>query len=227
MFNAEGVQKEPYLIIGPLDDWGDEERFVASDAADGTLVTGIGDVYLVNATLCWPAALLTIPLVTELIKTFKGTAVLMVGNLDLTPTRTLSAFSVTDTDENYIACTDTFFIDSAAPSYQSCREHTFLASLIVDTNFRLYHIYVRILLAAEHDYFRRINRCKPHVSLELHTCNLGDMIKALAILPCAEREIEAFVRRVCQRKLFSLSQQLYRVLYLLLEVFRELRKNIF
>ena len=46
MLNAEGVQKEPYLIIGPLDDWRDEERFVASDAADGALVTGIGDVYL-------------------------------------------------------------------------------------------------------------------------------------------------------------------------------------
>ena len=71
MFNAEGVQKEPYLIIGPLDDWRDEERFVASDAADGALVTGIGDVYLVNANLGWSAALLIIPLVTELIKTFK------------------------------------------------------------------------------------------------------------------------------------------------------------
>lgn len=182
MLNAEGVQKEPYLIIGPLDDWRDEERFVASDAADGALVTGIGDVYLVNATLGWPAALLTIPLVTELIKTFKGTAVLMVGNLDLTPTRTLSAFSVTYTDENYIACADALFIDPATPSYQPCWEHTFLSSLIVDTDFRLYHIYVRIVLAAELDYFWWIDGRKTHVGLELHTCNLGNVIKTLTIL---------------------------------------------
>lgn len=26
MLNAEGVQKEPYLVIGPLNDWRDEER---------------------------------------------------------------------------------------------------------------------------------------------------------------------------------------------------------
>ena len=182
MFNAEGVQKCPYLIIGPLDDWRDEERFVASDAADGTLVTGIGDVYLMNSALGWPAALLAVPLVSELVKTFKGTAVLMVGNLDLTPTRTLSAFSVADADENNIACTDTFFIDSTAPSYQSCREHTFLARLIVDTDFRLYHIYVWIVLAAELDYFWWIDGRKPHVSLELHACNLGNVIKTLTIL---------------------------------------------
>lgn len=77
----------------------------------------------------------------------------MVGNLDLAPTRTLPAFCVTDSDENNIACTDTLFIDSAAPSYQSCREHTFLTGLVVDADFRLYHIYVRIVLAAELDYF--------------------------------------------------------------------------
>lgn len=157
MLNAEGVQKEPYLIVGPLDDWRDKERFIASDAADGTLVTDIGDVYLMNATLGWPAALLAVPLVTELIKTFKGAAVLMVGNLDLTPTRTLSAFCVADAYKNHVACTDTFFIDSATPSYQPCREHTFFSSLIVDTDFRLYHIYVRILLATKLNYFRRIN----------------------------------------------------------------------
>lgn len=74
-----------------------------------------------DATLGWPASLLAVPLVSELVKTFKGTAVLMVGNLDLTPTRTLPAFSVADAYENDIACTDTFFIDSTAPSYQSCR----------------------------------------------------------------------------------------------------------
>lgn len=65
-----------------------------------------------DATLGWPASLLAVPLVSELVKTFKGTAVLMVGNLDLTPTRTLPAFSVADAYENDIACTDTFFIET-------------------------------------------------------------------------------------------------------------------
>lgn len=182
MFNAEGVQKEPYLIIGPLDDWGDEERFVASDAADGTLITGVRDVYLVDATLGWPAALLAIPFITELVKAFKGTAVLMVGNLDLAPTRTLPAFCVTDSDENNIARADALFIDPATPSYQPCRKHAFLTGLVIDADFRLYHIYVRIVLAAELDYFWWIDGRKPHVSLELHACNLGNVIKTLTIL---------------------------------------------
>lgn len=99
MLNAEGVQKEPYLIIGPLDDWRDEERFVASDAADGTLIAGIGDVNLVDTPPGWTATLLTVPFITELVKAFKRAAVLMVGNLDLAPTRTLPAFCVTDSDE--------------------------------------------------------------------------------------------------------------------------------
>ena len=106
----------------------------------------------------------------------------MVGNLDLAPTRTLPAFCVTDSDENNIARADALFIDPATPSYQPCWEHTFLSSLIVDADFWLYHIYVRIVLAAELDYFWWIDGRKPHVSLELHTCNLGNVIKTLTIL---------------------------------------------
>lgn len=162
--------------------WRDEERFVASDAADGALVTGIGDVYLVDTPPGWPATLLTVPFITELVKTFKRAAVLMVGNLDLAPTRTLPAFCVTDSDENNIARADALFIDPATPSYQPCWEHTFLSSLVADADFRLYHIYVRIVLAAELGYFWWIDGRKPHVSLELHACNLGNVIKTLTIL---------------------------------------------
>ena len=71
---------------------------MASDTADGTLISGIGDVYLVDAPLSWSTSLLAVSLITELVKTFKRAAELMVGNLDLTPTRTLSAFCVTDSD---------------------------------------------------------------------------------------------------------------------------------
>lgn len=227
MLYTKCIQKEPYLIITPFDDWRDEKRFVTSDAANRTLITCICDVYLVDASLSWPTSFLAVSLFSEIVKTFERASVLMVGNLNLAPAGTLSAFSVTDSDEDNIACTDALFIDPATPSYQSCWEQTFLSSLIIDTDFRLYHIYVWVLLTAKLYYLRRVNGRKTHVSLELHACNLGNMIQALAILATTEGKKKSFVRRVCQRKLFSLSQQLYRVLYLLLESFREFRKNFF
>ena len=154
-------------------------------------------------------------LFTILLKTFKRATELMSRYLYLITFSTSDTLLMADAYQRHFTCTCILLIFVTTPAHSLGGQQCLLYRYLIDTRFRFYQFYFRIVLFYETDDLWRIYRSKIHVSLKLYACQLSDMIEGLRVFSSAERKIippPPII--VSKRQSFGFLQQIDAILHL-------------